>query len=398
MKVIPTEDLYAVLGVPTDADLATIRRAYRKLLRQYHPDGRPERERDQAHEETVTLSLAFEYLSDPIKRRDYDESRRHAPNGHAPGAAAPPREPPPPPPPPRVVVVTPETIDFGTVYIGGEPVPGVVSLRFADGSRIADARVRNMFGDCWYTAATVFQNVPTVDIRVFGVASSSNETMGLHVDQLRIQVDEVTVCVQLHVTVAAAPPAPEPVPVVTPPRRPSRAALGRWAALILLVAVIAGVLVHVSGQSQHQAAASRLTPQRAAAGAPPSKYCSVASSGGQVLSYYLTKPGVAKQAAAGKDPIWSVMTPTSGDDYVTWWTPAFPYWERANLYDGFFDDAGTRHSKFDYAEVLAYADVPWLPLPEVFQRYPEVNASVEAVQRKLFIQDWSEELGSPPCN
>jgi hypothetical protein len=168
-------------------------------------------------------------------------------------------------------------------------------------------------------------------------------------------------------------------------------------ALLVVVAVIAGVLVHISGQSQHQAA-SRLTALRATTGAPPSKYCSVASSGGQVLSYYLTKPGVAKQAASGKDPIWSVMAATSGDDYVTWWTPAFPYWERANLYNGFIDDAGTKHSKFGYVEVLAYADIPWLSLYEVFQRYPEVNASAEAVQRKLFIQEWSKDLGSPSCS
>jgi hypothetical protein len=84
--------------------------------------------------------------------------------------------------------------------------------------------------------------------------------------------------------------------------------------------------------------------------------------------------------------------PTKADDYLAWWTPAFPYWERANSYDGFSDDAGSRHSKFGYAEVLAYADVPWLPLPEVLQRYPEVNAAVEGVQRKTWCAQAKVEL------
>lgn len=42
---IPTYDLYAVLGVPVDADKATIRRAYKRLIREIHPDRHPEHER-----------------------------------------------------------------------------------------------------------------------------------------------------------------------------------------------------------------------------------------------------------------------------------------------------------------------------------------------------------------
>jgi hypothetical protein len=387
MKTQATHDLYSVLCVRSDADMATIRRAYRACVRHAHPDRRPKAEATRAHEEMALINLAYETLSDPLLRAEYDAGRWAATAGQS---AA-------PPPPQRAVVLMPMSVDFGTVYVGQRPPERKVRLQFSDGSRISCARILTEDGFFWYTGPAVFRDVPNVDIRIFGQLGA-DAPVGQFADLMRVQMDEVTVHVQLAVAIEVAPAAPEPAPATPRPRPLSGVAHGLWLALVLLVAVIAGVAVYVSGQSGHQAAPSRLAPRTATAGAPPSKYCSVASSGGQVLSYYLTKPGVAKQAAAGKDPIWSVMAPTSGDDYVTWWTPAFPYWERANLYDGFFDDAGTRHSKFDYAEVLAYADVPWLPLPEVFQRYPEVNASVEAVQRKLFIQDWSEELGSPPCN
>jgi hypothetical protein len=301
-------------------------------------------------------------------------------------------------------VQTPTLIDFGTVYVGGRPAEQTVTLRFSDGSRIACARILTEGGPFWYTGPARYRDVLSIDIRIFGQPMPEETLLGSFAGRLRVQMDEVIVTVHLKVIVEPVPqppppvpdPVPEPISALTPPRRPSGVRLGFvLLALVLVVAVIVGVMAAVNIHSTHPAAPS--AGLSVASVQPRSKYCSVASSDGQVLSYYLTKPGVAKQAAAGTDPIWSVMAPTSGDDYLTWWTPAFPYWERANLYDGFTDDAGTEHGKFGYVEVLAYYEVPWLPLPEVFQRYPEVSASAEVVQRKLFIQKWSKELGSPPC-
>ncbi len=66
-----SENLYHVLGVAPDADLETIRKAHRKLARQYHPDLNPG---DAAAEERFKeVSRAWEVLQDPAKRRDYDE-------------------------------------------------------------------------------------------------------------------------------------------------------------------------------------------------------------------------------------------------------------------------------------------------------------------------------------
>jgi len=65
------KDLYEILGVGRDADRDAIRKAYRKLARQNHPDLNPG---DKAAEERFKeISKAWEILEDPEKRRNYDE-------------------------------------------------------------------------------------------------------------------------------------------------------------------------------------------------------------------------------------------------------------------------------------------------------------------------------------
>jgi curved DNA-binding protein len=67
----PERDLYKVLGVARDADAETLKKAYRKLARRHHPDVNPG---DKAAEEKFKeISEAYDVLSDPTKRRNYDE-------------------------------------------------------------------------------------------------------------------------------------------------------------------------------------------------------------------------------------------------------------------------------------------------------------------------------------
>jgi len=66
-----TRDLYADLGVKRTASAEEIKKAYRKLARKHHPDVNPGNR--EAEERFKQISLAHDVLSDPEKRRTYDE-------------------------------------------------------------------------------------------------------------------------------------------------------------------------------------------------------------------------------------------------------------------------------------------------------------------------------------
>src|SRR2546429_7382324 len=66
-----TKDYYAILGVKKNASVDDIRKAFRKLARKYHPDVNPGDKK--AEEKFKEISEANDVLSDPKKRKIYDQ-------------------------------------------------------------------------------------------------------------------------------------------------------------------------------------------------------------------------------------------------------------------------------------------------------------------------------------
>jgi curved DNA-binding protein len=64
-------DYYKILGIDKNASTEDIRKAYRKLARKYHPDVNPDNK--EAHKKFQEINEANEVLSDPEKRKKYDQ-------------------------------------------------------------------------------------------------------------------------------------------------------------------------------------------------------------------------------------------------------------------------------------------------------------------------------------
>ncbi len=68
---MPQEDYYEILGVPRNATQEDIKRAFRRLAKQYHPDVY-KGDRKEAERRFHKIAEAYEVLSDPEKRAQYD--------------------------------------------------------------------------------------------------------------------------------------------------------------------------------------------------------------------------------------------------------------------------------------------------------------------------------------
>ena len=64
------KDLYDVLGIQKGANEQEIKRAYRRLAREYHPDVNKAKGADEKFKE---VQSAYDVLSDPQKRSRYDQ-------------------------------------------------------------------------------------------------------------------------------------------------------------------------------------------------------------------------------------------------------------------------------------------------------------------------------------
>lgn len=71
LKKSKMKDYYKILGVPQGLDDQSLKRAYRKLALQYHPD-KVDGDKAEAEAHFAELSEAYEVLSDPEKKRNWE--------------------------------------------------------------------------------------------------------------------------------------------------------------------------------------------------------------------------------------------------------------------------------------------------------------------------------------
>lgn len=69
--IVKYRDYYQILGVPRTASDAEVKKAFRKLAREYHPD--VAKDKKKAEEKFKEVNEAYEVLGDPAKRKKYDE-------------------------------------------------------------------------------------------------------------------------------------------------------------------------------------------------------------------------------------------------------------------------------------------------------------------------------------
>ena len=86
MAVNADKDFYKILGVSKDADAAAIKKAYRTLAKDLHPDKNPDDAK--VEERFKEVSEAYDVLSDSKQRAEYDEMRSYLGSGGRPRAGA----------------------------------------------------------------------------------------------------------------------------------------------------------------------------------------------------------------------------------------------------------------------------------------------------------------------
>lgn len=244
-KMSPSPDHYVVLGVPKNASFQEIKDQYKKLLKENHPDqykglrAKYETEGDEtllkvidekirmAEEACKLINEAYEVLSDPVKRKAYDEqvstSEVKAPE----------------------IVIHPKRITFGTLT-EGQKKSSSFTIENKGGPASAvhiDWEAKPDWGEL------VIEPDPdnTFPIKVAVVVDTRGIPSGRRKEKVVIDIDGSSFEVEVSLEVEAIPASPQPIHTVTKVMSPGGTTHGGTSSLLPLAGLLVGGILFFCG-------------------------------------------------------------------------------------------------------------------------------------------------------
>jgi hypothetical protein len=225
-------DPYAVLGLSADATDAQIAQARRQLSREYHPDVNGAAD---AAERFSQIQRAFELLSDPAARAEYDRTgsrlgaaRMARGRGTATEAAP-------------AIFIEPDSVDFGILEPGQPAVDAQVTIFWAGAS---PGRIKSDHGNEWWTNLSAEMPDPSCVVFSLRAQAHAGAPNGRHHDQFTVTLDDTAVAVRLTAEIRGVPPAPPPrtfEPAGHAPPVPGRPALPGWVGPVVVLLILAAI-------------------------------------------------------------------------------------------------------------------------------------------------------------
>jgi hypothetical protein len=205
---LDSEDYYERLGLTRDATDDEIRRAYRKLAREYHPDRNPGDEHAEARFKSI--SEAHDVLGDPEKKQWYDGGAAYSEDDTATdGTPAVDADP----------YVTPSEVTwYLTEAQSGAPEPIVVRLSNRLGRGVNEFYPAAWSGPHWAIADAVGQDQDDAlcDFIFTAIAFTTLAT-GLHIEKVSFVVDDRTVDLTIRFEISPRSTASKTPPIAPPP-------------------------------------------------------------------------------------------------------------------------------------------------------------------------------------
>jgi hypothetical protein len=203
-------DPYAVLGVSRDATSEQIANARHQLVRQYHPDVNPAPDAAARFDE---VQQAFDLLSDPAARAEYDRAHGEPAAAAKPGPAA------------SRFSVYPSSVDFGVTKSGWPSAWRDVTVSWAG---VSPGRITTNSGSEWWTVTGKgwLSSGIVFHLQAYPAAG---EPSGQRQAELRVTVDDTVITVPLTTEIdVTSHPAPSPREE-------------KWFAVIVSTFILAGI-------------------------------------------------------------------------------------------------------------------------------------------------------------